>query len=57
MQKASVDDVTPEERQKAKAINFGIIYGMTKYGLSKQLKVTPDEAEDIIVGPVFVFTD
>ncbi|MDZ7837291.1 MAG: DNA polymerase I [Actinomycetota bacterium] len=35
-------------RRKAKAINFGIIYGMTKYGLMNRLKITEQEAEDYI---------
>ncbi len=38
-------DVSPELRRKAKTINFGIIYGMTPYGLSKQLGVEPKEAK------------
>jgi DNA polymerase-1 len=34
------DDVTENQRRVAKTINFGIIYGMSKYGLSKELKIS-----------------
>ncbi|RLA86014.1 MAG: DNA polymerase I [Deltaproteobacteria bacterium] len=38
------DEVTPEMRREAKVINFGIIYGMSPYGLSKELGVEPKVA-------------
>ncbi|MFW6080497.1 MAG: DNA polymerase I [Desulfosalsimonas sp.] len=41
-------DVTPELRRQAKAINFGIIYGMGAYSLSKDLGITPKMARTYI---------
>ncbi|MBR2835424.1 MAG: DNA polymerase I [Coriobacteriales bacterium] len=41
-------DVTPAQRSRAKAVNFGIVYGQTSYGLSQTLKITQYEAQDII---------
>lgn len=40
--------VTDSERRAAKAINFGLMYGITEYGLANQLGVTPREAKGFI---------
>ncbi|RLG11624.1 DNA polymerase I, partial [Candidatus Pacearchaeota archaeon] len=42
------DKVTPEMRRVSKIINFGIAYGMSPYGLSKELKISVREAETFI---------
>ena len=43
-----VEDVTPEQRRVAKTANFGIMYGISSFGLSQRLKVSRQEAKKII---------
>ncbi|NMC20325.1 MAG: DNA polymerase I [Thermogutta sp.] len=40
--------VTPEMRRRAKAVNFGVIYGQTPFGLAKQLRISQEEAAQFI---------
>ena len=42
------NEVTKDMRRKAKAVNFGLIYGQTRYGLSSALGITPFEAQEFI---------
>ena len=44
----SQDEVTSEERSHAKAVNFGIIYGISDFGLSRDLGITRQEAKNYI---------
>jgi len=44
----SYDQVTPLDRSRAKAVNFGVIYGMSGFGLSENLNITRKEAESYI---------
>ena len=43
-----LDQITSEERSKAKAVNFGLMYGQSSFGLSKALKISRGEAKDYI---------
>lgn len=45
-----MDDVTPNERKKAKQANFGIIYGITTYGLAQRMEIDNKEARELING-------
>ena len=42
------NEITPAERSRAKAVNFGVIYGMSAFGLSGNLDISRKEAEDYI---------
>ncbi|WP_164111423.1 MULTISPECIES: DNA polymerase I [Sphingobacterium] len=44
----SLDEVTSDQRRNAKAVNFGIIYGQSAFGLSQNLGISRREAADII---------
>lgn len=43
-----LDQVTPLQRKRAKAVNFGIVYGISDFGLSQDLKITRKEAKQYI---------
>ncbi|MEX2554050.1 MAG: DNA polymerase I [Actinomycetota bacterium] len=44
----AVDEVPHDLRDRAKAINFGLAYGMNAFGLAQRLGITPDEAQEFI---------
>ena len=44
----STDEVTPLMRRRAKAVNFGIVYGISDYGLSKNLNISRKQAKEFI---------
>ena len=48
--KKSIEEVTSEERRRAKTANFGIIYGISAFGLSQRLRIPRAEAKQLIEG-------
>ena len=45
-----LDEVTPEMRRRAKTANFGIIYGISAWGLAERLKISRKEGKELIEG-------
>jgi DNA polymerase-1 len=45
-----LDQVGPEHRRRVKAMNYGLAYGLSAFGLSQQLGITPDEARVLMEG-------
>ncbi len=48
--KKNIDEVSRDERTKSKRANFGIIYGITMFGLAERLEISRDEARQLIDG-------
>lgn len=46
--KTPLDEVTPRQRSNAKAVNFGIVYGISSFGLSRDLSISKKEAKEYI---------
>lgn len=52
-----LEEVTPEMRRRAKAVNFGIVYGISAHGLSEQLSIPNGEAKELIASFLEVFPE
>ena len=55
--KEKIEDVSRDQRTKAKRANFGIIYGITVFGLAERLEISRDEAKQLIDGYFETFPD
>lgn len=55
--KEKIEDVSHDQRTKAKRANFGIIYGITVFGLAERLDISRDEAKQLIDGYFETFPD
>ena len=55
--KEKIEDVSRDQRTKAKRANFGIIYGITVFGLAERLDISRDEAKQLIDGYFETFPD
>ena len=55
--KKPIDEVTRDERTKSKRANFGIIYGITVFGLAERLDISRDEAKQLIDGYFATFPE
>ena len=55
--KENIEDVSRDQRTKAKRANFGIIYGITVFGLAERLEISRDEAKQLIDGYFETFPD
>ena len=51
-----LDEVTPQMRSSAKAVNFGIVYGISDFGLASNLHISRKEAAEFI-SRYFALTD
>ena len=52
-----LEEVSADHRRKAKEINFGIIYGMSSYGLASRLHISNEEAQDFIMDYMATYPD
>ena len=55
--KEKIEDISRDQRTKAKRANFGIIYGITVFGLAERLEISRDEAKQLIDGYFDTFPD